>query len=186
MARSRSKPRRRRGRLLLVIGGASSGKSTVALALASRGLLRRQPKAFVATAQALDLEMAAKIRRHQSSRDGSWTTADVPIDMVGWFQKHGPSYKAIVVDCMTLWLSNLIGQGWRNEAVLELTNELLSVIRATPTRVVLVTNELGLGLVPAEAQGRRFRDLAGEVNQLIATQAAEVHGVVSGIPLRMK
>ena len=72
---------------MLVIGGASSGKSTVALALASRGLLRRQPKAFVATAQALDLEMAAKIRRHQSSRDGSWTTADVPIDMVGWFQK---------------------------------------------------------------------------------------------------
>jgi adenosylcobinamide kinase/adenosylcobinamide-phosphate guanylyltransferase len=165
-----------------VVGGASSGKSSVALALA-RGKGR---KAFVATGQPLDGEMAERISRHRQSRGPEWETAEVPVDLAGWFEKHGADYRVVVLDCLTLWLSNLRERGVSEKQVPSLVAALLAAIRGTSARVLLVSNELGLGLVPLEAETRRFRDLAGQVNQLVAREADEVHVVLSGIPLRIK
>ncbi len=185
---TRSGPSRRTGRarLILVLGGASSGKSAAGLSLAAKGIPAGRPRAFVATGQPLDAEMARKIKRHQASRDASWVIAEVPVDLVAWFQKHGSSYRAIVLDCVTLWLSNLLSQGVRDERVLDMVRELVNAIHATAARIVLVSNELGLGVVPMEREGRRFRDLAGRANQVIAAQADEVYFVLSGLPVKIK
>lgn len=174
--------RSRRGRLIFVIGGASSGKSSVALALAKT----RGARAFVATGQPLDREMAERISRHRRLRGPEWETVEVPVDLAGWFEKQGAGYRTIVLDCLTLWLNNLRERGLSEEQIPTLVSALLAAIRSTSARVVVVSNELGLGLVPLSAGARRFRDLAGQVNQLVAREADEVHFVVTGIPLRIK
>ena len=199
--------RHRESRLILVLGGAASGKSQAALDLA-RGLAPPQavpvpvrrgqtPRAdagkgvsprfaFVATGQALDREMKVRIERHQATRPSDWETAEVPTDLAKWFADKGPSYQLVVLDCLTLWLSNLKGLRLRDGAVVEATASLLAAIRATKARVVIVSNELGLGLVPATKPVRAFRDLAGKVNQLVAAEADEVYLTVAGLPLRLK
>ena len=140
----------------------------------------------MATGQALDQEMTERIKRHQVSRSSDWITAEVPIDLAMWFRKQGKTYRTIVLDCLTLWLSNLRGRRVRDSAIPGHVADLLDAIRATPARVVLVSNELGLGLVPATRAVRSFRDLAGRVNQQIAAEADEVYCVISGLPLRLK
>ncbi|MEW6544996.1 MAG: bifunctional adenosylcobinamide kinase/adenosylcobinamide-phosphate guanylyltransferase [Nitrospirota bacterium] len=165
-----------------MVGGASSGKSSVALALAGG----KGRKAFVATGQPLDGEMAERISRHRRSRGPEWETSEVPVDLASWFEKHGADYRVVVLDCLTLWLSNLRERGVSEKQVPSLVAALLAAIRGASARVLLVSNELGLGLVPLEAETRRFRDLAGQVNQLVAREADEVHVVLSGIPLRIK
>ena len=172
----------RRGRLILVLGGAASGKSETALAMAGNV----GPKVFVATGQPLDDEMTERIRRHQASRQADWRTEEVPVDLAGWFDKHGRTYRTILVDCLTLWLSNLQGRSVPESQVPALVSELLRATRAVKARVVVVSNELGLGLVPTETSSRRFRDLAGSVNQQVAKEADEVYFIVSGMPLRLK
>lgn len=174
--------RRRRGQLILVIGGASSGKSEAALDLAGKSAKR----AFVATGEPLDDEMAKRILRHRASRGGNWQTHEVPSDLVEWMNKHGQGYQSIVIDCLTLWLSNLLGRGLADSRISELVSDLLQRIRATTARVVVVTNELGLGLVPMDASSRRFRDLAGQANQQVAAEADAVYLVMSGLPVRIK
>lgn len=174
--------KRRRGRLIFVVGGASSGKSELGLSLAGRAIAR----AFVATGQPLDAEMAERIRRHRRSRGQAWDTAEVPVDLERWFHAKGRLYRAIVLDCLTLWLNNLIERKVSDARVLELVDALLQAIRAVPARVVVVTNELGMGLVPLDPETRRFRELAGQVNQQFAKEADEVYVVMSGLPLRLK
>ncbi|ALA58256.1 Bifunctional adenosylcobalamin biosynthesis protein CobU [Nitrospira moscoviensis] len=142
--------------------------------------------AFVATGQALDEEMAHRIARHQSTRSSDWTTVEEPIDPAAWFSRHAQTYQAIVLDCVTLWLSNLQGQGFPEAAVPGKVEELLKAMRGSGARVVIVSNELGLGLVPLEPAGRAFRDLAGRANQQIAAEADEVYFVVSGLAQRIK
>ncbi len=205
--RSVTEKRRRKSRLIFVLGGAASGKSQMALDLA-RGLaplkavpvsVRREqaPRAvagkgvsprfaFVATGQALDQEMKVRIERHQAARSRDWETAEVPVDLAGWFTENSHNYQVIVLDCLTLWLSNVTGKRQDNLAVAEATANLLQTIRATRARVVVVSNELGLGLVPATKVVRAFRDLAGQVNQQVAAEADEVYLAVSGLPLRLK
>lgn len=178
----RKRKRGRRGQLVLVLGGASSGKSAAALDLAGKSAKR----AFVATGEPLDDEMAERILRHRASRGGHWQTHEVPSDLTEWMRKHGRGYQSIVIDCLTLWLSNLLGRGVTNSRLSELVSELLQAIRAATARVVVVTNELGLGLVPMEASARRFRDLAGQVNQQVAAEADAVYFVLSGLPIRIK
>lgn len=169
-------------RIVFVLGGAASGKSDVALRLAGA----KTPKAFVATGQGLDAEMAARIARHRARRASDWETAEVPVELAVWFSSHGEQYRAIVVDCVTLWLSNLHGLHVTEAIIGKRVEALLKAMRAIPARVVIVSNELGLGLVPAEPSARAFRDVAGRVNQQIAAEADEVHVVISGIPLRLK
>lgn len=176
------KARKRHSQLILVLGGAASGKSQAALDLAGQV----GPRAFVATGQALDREMKVRIERHQATRSSDWDTAEVPTDLAKWFSRNGHIYQSIVLDCLTLWLSNLCGQRLRDVAVSEATADLLQAIRATQTRVVIVSNELGLGLVPATKSVRAFRDLAGRVNQQVAAEADEVYLAISGLPLRLK
>lgn len=178
----RQPARRTKGRIILVLGGASSGKSEAALRLAGAS----EPRAFVATGQALDDEMAARIARHQSGRPQDWDTVEEPIDVEAWFAKQGSQYRTILFDCVTLWLSNLAGIGLDERTILARTGSVLQAMRTAASRVVIVSNELGLGLVPAEPHTRAFRDVAGRVNQQIAAEADEVYLVVSGLPLRLK
>ncbi|MEK7763101.1 MAG: bifunctional adenosylcobinamide kinase/adenosylcobinamide-phosphate guanylyltransferase, partial [Nitrospirota bacterium] len=119
-------------------------------------------------------------------RSSDWETAEVPTDLAKWFVDKGDSYRIIVLDCLTLWLSNLRGRRLRDVDVSEATATLLLAIRATKARVVIVSNELGLGLVPATKTVRAFRDLAGRVNQQVAAEADEVYLTISGLPLRLK
>jgi adenosylcobinamide kinase/adenosylcobinamide-phosphate guanylyltransferase len=174
--------RKGRSKLILVLGGAASGKSQAALDLAGQA----GPRAFVATGQALDREMAARIERHRAARSTDWETVEVPVDIAAWVSKHRHVYQTIMIDCITLWLSNMRGLRLSDLAVAEATADLLHAIRTTRARVVIVSNELGLGLVPATKTVRAFRDLAGRVNQRVAAEADEVYLTISGLPLRLK
>ena len=176
------KARKERSKLIFVLGGAASGKSQAALDLAGR----RGSRAFVATGQALDREMKARIERHQATRSSDWETVEIPIDIGIWIGLQGLNYQSIIIDCLTLWLSNLKGQYVRDSTIADATADLLLAIRRTSARVVIVSNELGLGLVPATKAVRAFRDLAGRINQQVAAEADEVYLVVSGLPLRLK
>ena len=175
-----------RSHLVFILGGASSGKSDVALQIASKGFGKRAPRAFVATGEGLDEEMAMKIARHRQSRSPAWVTVEVPFELAGWFADQGPKYRAIVVDCLTMWLSNHCGRGRKEQEILHEARTLLNAIRRVKARVVLVSNELGMGLVPVDAVSRRFRELAGAVNRLVAQEADAAYFVVSGIPVRLR
>jgi adenosylcobinamide kinase/adenosylcobinamide-phosphate guanylyltransferase len=178
--------RRSRSHLIFIVGGASSGKSEVALQLAAKGVGKAAPRAFVATGEGRDEEMAMKIARHRQSRSSAWVTAEVPVELSTWFTEEGRKYRIILVDCLTMWLSNHCERGAKEEQIREAVSMLLRAIRRIAARVVLVSNELGLGLVPADAQSRRFRELAGEVNRLVAQEADDAYFVVSGLPLSLK
>ena len=176
------RPRKGRSKLILVLGGAASGKSQAALDLAGQV----GPRAFVATGQALDQEMKVRIERHQATRSSDWVTAEVATDIAKWLADNSKTYQAIVIDCLTLWLSNLQGRRLSDLAVYEATADLIQAIRTTHARVVIVSNELGLGLVPATKAVRAFRDVAGRVNQQVAAEADEVYLTISGLSLRVK
>jgi Adenosyl cobinamide kinase/adenosyl cobinamide phosphate guanylyltransferase len=172
----------RGSRLTLVIGGGASGKSAKALELAGRS----SPRMFVATGQPLDKEMAERIHRHQAERGAGWETAEVPMELAAWFEKHQGRYRVILLDCMTLWLSNLLGSGVSDSDISGRVNNLLQAIHRTRNHVIIVTNELGMGMVPFDPETRRFRDLAGHVNQQVARAADRVYFVVSGCSIQMK
>lgn len=169
-------------KLIVVLGGARSGKSRFALRVGRR----LSPRAFVATAEPFDREMADRILKHQQSRGKGWTTIEVPTDISGWLVDEGPQYLTIVVDCLTLWLNNLLRDKVRPAQVLTHVRKFLQSIAACPGQVIVVSNELGLGVVPEDADSRQFRDLAGRMNQLMAAEADEVYFLVSGLPLRLK
>lgn len=172
----------RRSKIILVLGGAASGKSQRALDLAGQA----RPRAFVATGEALDPEMEERITRHQASRSLDWHTAEVPVALAQWFSEQGPRYQVVVLDCLTLWLSNLRRSRVPEAGVPDRVSELLEAVRKSSARIVIVSNELGMGLVPVGRTVRKFRDLAGKVNQQVAAEADEVYLVVSGQPLRLK
>lgn len=176
---------RRRSQLVFIVGGASSGKSEVALRLAAEGIAKTAPRAFVATGEGLDEEMTMKIARHRQSRSSTWNTAEVPVELTAWFNEQGRNYRIILVDCLTMWLSNHCERGTKEREIIEATTALLRAIRRIDARVVLVSNELGLGLVPADGRSRRFRELAGEVNRLVAQDADQAYFVVSGLPMSL-
>lgn len=178
----RQSARPAKGRMIFVLGGAACGKSEVALRLAGP----RGPHAFIATGQGLDDEMVVRIARHRATRAPVWETVEEPMEVEAWIAKHGSRYRTILLDCVTLWLSNLIGIGLSEATVLTRVASLLRAMRATAARIVIVSNELGLGLVPAEPTARAFRDLAGRVNQHIAAEADEVQFIITGLPLRVK
>ncbi len=166
-------------RVSLILGGARSGKSARALALAPRGA----PRVFVATAEALDAEMAERIRRHQAERGPDWGLAEAPLELATAIEAHAGGGVTLVVDCLTLWLSNLMHHGRDPEAE---TQALLAALAAAPGRAVLVSNEVGLGIAPANALGRDFRDAQGRLNQRVAAAAEHVEFVAAGLPLTLK
>ncbi|WP_031295085.1 bifunctional adenosylcobinamide kinase/adenosylcobinamide-phosphate guanylyltransferase [Sphingobium ummariense] len=167
-------------RSLLVLGGARSGKSRYAQQRveACGGTL-----AYIATAQALDEEMADRIARHRADRGERWTTIDASIDLPAAIRRTAEQADAMLVDCLTLWLSNLLLADADIEAA---SDSLLSAVQACPRPVALVANEVGLGIVPDNALARRFRDAAGRLNQQVAALASEVVFVSAGLPMILK
>ena len=164
--------------LALVTGGARSGKSRFALARAASLEL---PRLFVATGEARDEEMTARIARHRAERDPAWRTIEEPLELAAVLRRVAG--QAIVVDCLTLWMSNLMDAGRDLDPASE---ELLGVLRERRSAIVAVTNEVGAGIVPEHAVARAFRDATGLLNQRVADLADEVHLLVAGQPLRIK
>lgn len=170
------------GKIVLILGGARSGKSTYALELAKR----HQRVALVATCQGLDKEMVERIRKHRLLRPKHWKTFEEPKDLAPLLQKVGDGFDCILIDCLTLLVSNLILSRHNEEAILKKIAVLLRTLKKKKAQVIMVSNEVGLGLVPTYKLGRAFRDIAGKVNQVVAREASEVFFIISGIPVTIK
>ena len=168
--------------IVLVGGGTRSGKSAFALTVASR---LGSGRLFVATAQAGDEEMHARIRRHRETRGPDFQTVEEPL-AVAEALRRVQGHDVVVVDCLTLWLANLLVGGQDVEAVLRQVEELAGVLDQRRTHTVIVTSEVGLGLVPETPLGRTFRDVAGLAHQRLASLADEVYFGVLGLMLRLK
>jgi adenosylcobinamide kinase/adenosylcobinamide-phosphate guanylyltransferase len=165
-------------RLTLVLGGARSGKSRYAESLVTA---LPPPWIYVATAEARDAEMAERIAAHQARRGAGWRTLETPRDVVGALTAHGTT--PLLVDCLTLWLANALLASADVDAEIE---RLEAALEQASAPLVLVANEVGFGIVPDNALGRRFRDLQGLLNQRIAARADRVVLVVAGLPLTIK
>jgi adenosylcobinamide kinase/adenosylcobinamide-phosphate guanylyltransferase len=170
----------------LVTGGARAGKSAFALSLVPR----EGPVTFIATAQELDDEMRERIRRHRSERPPGWTTTGAPIELAAAVAT-APRDAILIVDCLTLWVSNLLltegrdgaDRSWSPDGRID---ALLAALGARTKPVVVVTNEVGLGVVPPTELGRIYRDALGRVNQRVASIASRVVLMVAGIPMELK
>jgi adenosylcobinamide kinase / adenosylcobinamide-phosphate guanylyltransferase len=168
--------------LVLIGGGVRCGKSRFALQLARKLGERRL---FVATAEARDLEMENRIRRHAVERGSDFRTLEVPIELVKELDAARDA-DVVVVDCLTIWLSNLLLRGDPEESILAQVDRLVSLLRAKPFHAILITNEVGMGIVPENALARAFRDLCGRAHQAIAAGADEIYFGALGTLLRLK
>jgi len=168
--------------ITLVLGGVASGKSRYAQALARAA----EDVVFLATAQACDEEMRAKIARHVRERPSSWRTVEVPFELGRAVVEHG-SCSFLIIDCLTTFISNLLVAKQANYvAILERLEDIASALERIPASAVLVSNEVGSGIVPEFASGRQFREILGQVNQRIARIADNVIVMVAGCPLAVK
>ena len=166
---------------VLVLGGARSGKTGFAERLAMRSGER---PLYLATAQALDAEMAERVRMHQQQRHGRFSTLEEPIALATALRAAAADHDVILVDCLTLWITNLLGS---NHNVAQAVDELIATLpELEDCRVILVSNEVGLGIVPDNALARMFRDLAGAAHQRLAEICDEVHFVIAGLPMTLK
>ncbi len=164
--------------LSLILGGARSGKSGFAERLVCRA---DAPKTYIATAQAFDDEMRARIAQHRQDRGDSWHTLEAPLDLVAALEQVTSG--VVLVDCLTLWLSNhMLAENDVDAAV----SALLSTLSAMPVPVVCVSNEVGMGLVPDTPLGRRFRDAQGALNRKLAARADLAVFVAAGLPVVLK
>ena len=169
--------------ITLILGGARSGKSRLAQELAAG----YSPVAFVATAQPSDDEMRRKIERHKADRPAEWSTIEEPLRLESVLQDQGSTHSLLLIDCLTLYTANLM-TAERNdpEAVLRRASLFCEALKSVGTSVVLVSNEVGGGIVPMHPAGRMFRDLLGEINQRVAAVADNVLVMVAGLPLVVK
>lgn len=165
----------------LVLGGARSGKSAFAQKAAETAAFGGRP-VLIATGQAFDDEMAERIARHRAERGESWITVEAPLDLADAIAAL-PADAVAVVDCLTLWLSNLL---LAERDIQASAAALAKAVAACPARLWLVSNEVGLGIVPETPLGRRFRDEAGRLHQRLAQTVDEVFFIAAGLPLRMK
>jgi adenosylcobinamide kinase/adenosylcobinamide-phosphate guanylyltransferase len=169
---------RKGGEIVLLLGGARSGKSRIAQ---TRAEARRGALVYLATGEALDSEMAERIAKHREERGGRWRTVEVPLELPEAIRRENEH--VVVVDCLTLWLSNLL---LGEHDVAAATDRLLASLEDTTGTVLVVSNEVGMGIVPENALARRFRDEAGRLHQRVATVATEVSLVAAGCSIRMK
>ena len=169
----------------LVLGGARSGKSTHAEKLVTGSLFGAppQPAVYVATAQAGDVEMATRIMAHRARRGAGWTTIEEPLKLGEALLAAGEHGRPVLVDCLTLWLSNLMQAGADLD---EATDELVHALESHAAPVVFVSNEVGLGIVPETPLGRAFRDAQGRLNMRMAERSDRVILMAAGLPLIMK
>ena len=190
--------------LILVTGGARAGKSDFAQKLAQHLSLcpaqtgegtgdgEKRQVIFVATAEALDAEMEDRIQRHRAGRPGEWLTIEEPVHLPEAISRASRGDEIVLVDCLNLWVSNLLLRGEGKEEAeieretLDAARDLLECYQQGNATFVLVSNEVGLGLVPTHPLGRQFRDLLGKVNHLIAARSDETYLLVAGLPLALK
>jgi adenosylcobinamide kinase/adenosylcobinamide-phosphate guanylyltransferase len=167
-------------RSTLVLGGARSGKRAYAEGLAGT---HKGEKLYIATAESIDAEMTGRIKHHQVRRGSSWQTIEAPLDLVSVLRASDAADRFILIDCVTVWINNLMFRQRATEAEIA---ALCSAISSVRGRVVVVSNEVGSGIVPDNALARAFRDEAGRANQALAAAADEVVLVVAGLPLTLK
>ena len=166
----------------LITGGARSGKSAHALQLA-----RTAPHPlFIATAEPFDQEMRERIAAHKEERGNAFVTVEAALDPASAISKMGEKHGVAVLDCMTVWLGNLMHHHGEASMQYEEVETLLEILKQPPCNVIIVTNELGMGLVPEHPLSRRFRDMAGRLNQRVAAVSERVVLMISGIPLNVK
>jgi adenosylcobinamide kinase / adenosylcobinamide-phosphate guanylyltransferase len=170
----------RRGSVTLVLGGVRSGKSRYAQQLAERS----GRVVFVATAKISDDEMRGKIERHRADRPKQWMTIEEPLELVEVLTQQQTSCDVILIDCLTIFAANLLES--EGDAIDDRVTALCNALRSADCAVVLVSNEVGSGVVPAYPLGRRYRDLLGEINQSIAKVADDVILMIAGLPLALK
>jgi adenosylcobinamide kinase/adenosylcobinamide-phosphate guanylyltransferase len=192
-------------KITFITGGARSGKSSFALKEASKF---EGQKAYLATAETLDDEMRARVERHKNERGPNWDTYEEPVEITEGLKKIKDKYNVIVLDCLTLWLSNLVCRNLNCDKEVDVLIEMLKNIRAVPgsplrqtqnselckgeapprprSRLFIISNEVGMGIVPENELARRFRDLAGILNQKVAETADEVYLVTAGIAMKIK
>ncbi len=166
----------------LILGGARSGKSAYAQQLASDSGLE---VIYIATATGGDAEMQDRIQRHRADRPSHWRVIEEPVQLAETLKQHASGERCLLVDCLTLWLSNLLGQGDENLIQTEI-NRLLEIVPALPGRILFVSNETGLGIVPMGELTRRFCDESGLLHQRLAGLCESATFMVAGLPQKLK
>lgn len=164
----------------LILGGARSGKSSYAERLCEKTGL---DLVYIATGEASDKEMQKRIEHHKKNRGDKWVTIEEPVDISSMITLHSNKNTVILVDCLTIWLSNLM---YRKSNIQEETDVLINAIKKAPGPVFLVSNEVGQGIVPENALARDFRDEAGRLNQKMAAATQNVDFILAGLPLSLK
>ncbi len=171
-------------KIYYVTGGARSGKSSFALQLAVPYVKR----VFLATAEPFDDEMQQRIGKHREERSEKFTTIEEPISLDRALRQLPEGTDVVLLDCLTVWTGNLMhyAEGKGEEEIERQIERFLDVLRSPPCDMILVSNEVGMGIVPENAMARRFRDIAGIINQRVASLATEAWLLCSGLPLRLK
>ncbi len=169
--------------LILITGGARSGKSSYALKLARS---QKRKVVYIATAAPLDSEMKRRIRLHRKARRKDWLTIEEPLDILKAAKKISRDKVVIILDCLTLLISNLMLGGFKDAAIYKRIKSIATALKKSAELSIVVTNEVGSGIVPDNELGRRFRDLQGKGNQIVSEAADRVYLLVSGIPVKIK
>lgn len=170
-------------KITFIVGGARSGKSQFAIKLAKE---KTKKVAFIAACQPLDEEMKKRIMLHKKARPAYWQTFEEPRDIVSLLGKIGDKFELILIDCLTLLLSNLILKNFKEKSIEAEVNQILSALKKIKAKSIIISNEVGLGIVPENKLARDFRDIAGRINQLVAAKSDEVFFMTAGIPLKIK
>lgn len=170
------------GKITFILGGARSGKSTHALELAKK----HRNVTFIATCQALDSEMKKRIKLHMESRPSHWQTLEEYNDISSALNRLETKANCVIIDCLTLFISNLMLSGSNQDNISNRASRLLAHLKTIKPDCIIVSNEVGLGIVPNNKLARDFRDIAGKVNQIFAKEADKVIFMVAGIPMLVK
>jgi adenosylcobinamide kinase/adenosylcobinamide-phosphate guanylyltransferase len=170
-------------RSIFITGGARSGKSRLAESLAEN---EGCPLCYIATGRPGDAEMAERIAAHRARRGEKWSTVEEPLLLAEAVRAADSRFRAVLVDCITLWLTNLLLANKDADRTLEEVVKLAKLMPELTTPLIMVSNEVGMGIVPDNALARTFRDLAGRANEILAAAADEVYVTISGIPLKLK
>lgn len=173
-------------KITFILGGARSGKSSYAVEMAKK---QHKKVAFIATcarSAPLDKEMKKRIELHKRKRPSHWQTFEEEKDISSLLRKISSKYNVVIIDCLTLLISSLLGEGLDDNAIENKVNKILKVLKLQKYKSIIVSNEVGLGIVPGNRMARRFRDLAGRINQSVSQEADDVFFMTSGIPLKVK
>ncbi|RNA64861.1 bifunctional adenosylcobinamide kinase/adenosylcobinamide-phosphate guanylyltransferase [Prosthecochloris sp. ZM_2] len=168
--------------VIYISGGARSGKSSFALERA----LRYPSRAFLATAEPFDEEMVERIDKHRRERGDGFLTLEEPVALDEALRSLPDGIDVVLVDCLTVWTGNMMHREFSEREIMNAVGRLVDVLRDPPCHVILVSNEVGMGIVPEHAMARRFRDLAGMINQKVAAVATEAYFLCSGLPMCLK